>query len=154
MPIDNFKTLSFVPLPLLDLTKEHYRPFSDLYATIPQDNRPSLQLGQSEGHDIDREHRELFRNTRARNCITCQECLKPRIIYSASKTSREQNIAVAQVVESQLYICGSALFGPTSPYHSTIVVRQALRCRVLFCNASVFPPCALPLRYVRRTSCE
>ena len=159
MPIDDFKALSFVPLPLLDLTKEHYRPFSDLYGTAPQDNRPSLQLGQSEGRDIDREHRELFRNTKVRSCIPCQECLKPRVIYSASKPSREQNIAVAQVVESQLYTCGSVLFCPTSPYHSTIVVCQALRCsdpiEAQYYSATLVSfPRLLPLRYVRRNSCE
>ena len=128
MPSNEFEKLSFVPLPLLDATKEHYRPFLELYGTMPEDKRPSLQLGQSDAQDADRSHRELFRNTKARSHIICQECLKPRVIFSACRLSEEQKVVVAQAVELHLYTCGSVLFPPTSPHHSTIVVRQALTC--------------------------
>ena len=58
MPKDDFEKLSFVPLPLLNEKKEHYQPFSELYGTIPQDKRPSLN--ESEGQDIDRLNKQLF----------------------------------------------------------------------------------------------
>lgn len=72
------------------------------------------------------------------NCLRALKCrvvlparsasIKPWIIFSACYLSEEQKIAFAQAIEPQLYTCGSALFPPTSPYHSTIVVCRANSC--------------------------
>ena len=60
--------------------------------------------------------------------ITCGECQKPRCVYAASKLTREQKVLVQQVVESQVYTCGSTLFPPNSSLHDTVIVKQNCTC--------------------------
>ena len=44
MDPEKFQDLSLLPLPLLDATKEHYRPFTELYGDQPSEkDRPSMQ---------------------------------------------------------------------------------------------------------------
>ena len=77
MPAKVFDSLSFLPLPRLDKTKEHYRPFSELFGEEPSDvDRPS-RVADEEGTEADKTNSELFRNTRVRRVINCQDCLKP-----------------------------------------------------------------------------
>lgn len=77
---------------------------------------------------LTKENADLFRNTRVRKVVTCQECLKPRCIYAANVLSFEEKAAVKVIDESRLYTCGMPLFPGESPLHSTIVARQKLTC--------------------------
>ena len=44
-----FRELSFLPLPLLDHTKEHYQKFADIFGQIPDEKgRPSYVPTPSE----------------------------------------------------------------------------------------------------------
>ena len=130
MPIEDFKTLAYLPLPLLDSAKEHYRPFDELFGQNPSDqDRPSKGPPKDDQSAvIDRENSLLFRNTRVRGCMVCQECLKPRCIYAASVLSDGHKAAVRIVEDSRLYSCGSPLFGSDSPISTTVVIRQKLSC--------------------------
>ena len=79
MPAEVFEKLHFLPLPRLDSTKKHYKPFTEVYGKeISECDRPSqVTDGNSQA---DKENSDLFRNTRVRKVINCQECLKPRCI--------------------------------------------------------------------------
>ena len=127
MPAEIFENLHFLPLPRLDSTKKHYQPFTDVYGKeLSECDRPSQVT--DENTPIDRENSELFRNTRVRKVINCQECLKPRCVYAAKVLSWEEKAAIKVIDESHLYTCGMPLFGDSSSLHKTIVVRQKLTC--------------------------
>ena len=37
MPIDEFSSLGFLPMPRLDSTREHYKPFDEVYGPLPDE---------------------------------------------------------------------------------------------------------------------
>ncbi len=43
MPLDPFESMSYLPMPRLDVTREHFEPFVEVYAgQVPNEaNRPS-----------------------------------------------------------------------------------------------------------------
>ena len=57
LPDDVFNSLSFLPLPLLDTSKEHFLKFTDVYGQLPSErDRPSLiPVASEEAKEIDRE---------------------------------------------------------------------------------------------------
>ena len=61
LPVEVFRELSFLPLPLLDHTKEHYQKFADIFGQIPDEKgRPSYVPTPSEdARQIDREHKGI-----------------------------------------------------------------------------------------------
>ena len=127
MPVEVFEELHFFPLPRLDPSKKHYKPFTEMYGKeISECDRPSQVTDENSW--IDKENSDLFRNTRVRKCINCQECLKPRCIYAVKVLSWEEKAAIRVIDESHLYTCGSPLFTNESPLHSSVVVRQKLTC--------------------------
>lgn len=125
MPIEDFKTLAYLPLLLLDSSKKHYRPFDELFGQNPSDQRATKRWQSAV---IDWENSLLFCNTRVRGCMICQECVKPRCIYAVSMLSDGQKAAVRIVEDSHLYSCGSPLFGSDSPISTTVVIWQKLTC--------------------------
>ena len=127
---EQFTSLHYLPLPLLDTSKANYQPFEKLYGTEPlvKDQPSSKPSSNEEAVEADRSHKPILKNTKVRKVITCGDCCKPRCIYSATRLTREQEVFVQLVVESGVYTCGSVIFHPNSPYHNAIVVRQNCSC--------------------------
>ena len=107
-----FDSLKYLPLPLLDNTKEHYQKFCDLYGQDPSDkDRPSHIPGPSEeAKQVDKGRKSLLVCGKVRRAIVCGECHKPRCIYSKTKLSQEQSTSLDIIIESDLYTCGASLF--------------------------------------------
>ena len=127
---EQFSSLHYLPLPLLDTSKTSYLPFETLYGKEPSDNdRPSsTPSSNAESAQVDSRHKPLLKNTKVRKVIFCGECLKPRCIYSAARLGRAEETVVEGIMESKVYTCGSTLFPPDSPLHDTVVVRQNCSC--------------------------
>ena len=68
----------------------YYISFGQLYGQHTTDtHRPGAQpLNIEDEHD--RHNRDVFKNSKVRDCIVCGECLKPRCVYSQSKLTRDQ----------------------------------------------------------------
>ena len=84
-----FNSLSFLPLPLLDTSKEHFPKFTHVYGQLPSGrDRPSLiPVASEEAKEIDKERKSALVRGKVRATIACGECSKPRCIYSPSKLS-------------------------------------------------------------------
>ena len=133
LPQDIFSSLSWLPLHLLDATKEHYQAFDSVYGKpVSSQDQPSLQskFDDSEAAAADEAHKTLFNATKVRDVIWCQECCKPRCIFSKGKLTFTEMIYVQYIKNSSLFMCGSSLFPPTSELSSAIVVRQNCSCRL------------------------
>ena len=131
MDSEEFSSISFLPLPLLDGTKEHFSPFSEVYGKPLSDkDRPSRGLFTNpEAKECDKNNKALLINSKVRCVITCQECRKPRCVFAAKKLDILAKKRVDDVAGSKLYTCGSFLFPPASGYSLTIVARQCLTCQ-------------------------
>lgn len=90
-------------------------------------DRPSLGYTKNDDNDeLDKAHCKILSSAgRFRAAVTCGECFKPRCVFSEAVLSEEDMLCE---LESS-YTCGIILFPPTSPYHSTIVIRANLSCR-------------------------
>ena len=131
LPVEVFRELSFLPLPLMDHTKEHYQKFADIFwantwwkgSSILRSN--SLRRCKAE---IDREHKGILVKAKVRAVVFCGECHKPRCIYSNSKLSPQEKVVLDCMKETNLYTCGSPLFSEGTPLASTVITREALTC--------------------------
>ena len=130
LPHEVFESLHFLPLPLLDSSKQHYKKFKELYGSDPSDvDRPSrVPTPSDEAKGVDKAMKGLLVCGKVRGVIICIECSKPRCIYSHSKLTHEQIQVISKLKDADLYTCGASLFPPDSLYHSTIIVREALVC--------------------------
>ena len=72
------------------------------------------------------------------------ECFKPRCIYSEAKLTLKEKEILTDLERD--FTCGSILFPPLSPYHSTIIVRTNITCQnpieaqYYSCRLVNFPP--------------
>ncbi len=125
-----FEKLSFLPLPVLNSSKEHYVPSVDLYCKPPDEkDRPSLQpTGDVDAIEADARHKALFNSSKVRSIVPCQECFKPRCVYSVRKLVWNELVLLKSVIEEKIYTCGSAIFTPASQLMDTVVVRQNIGC--------------------------
>lgn len=82
----------------------------------------------SDAKEADKQNKKLLIAAKVRNIIVCLECHKPRCVYAAGTLGLNERNYVKLVVDSKMYSCGSALFPPNSPLHSTVICRQALTC--------------------------
>ena len=84
-----FNSLSFLPLHLLDTSKEHFLKFTHVYGQLPSGrDRPSLiPVALEEAKEIDKERKSALVRGKVRATIACGECSEPRCIYSPSKLS-------------------------------------------------------------------
>lgn len=69
----------------------------------------------------------IFNLAKALAFITCRECGKPRVVYSAVKLSPAELRSIGRVEEELIYICGDPLFH-AGRYHNTILVKKGLGC--------------------------
>ena len=125
-----YEKLSLLPLPVLDSSKEHYVPFADLYGKPPDEkDRRSLQpTGDVDAIEADTKHKALFNSSKVRTTVHCQECFKPRCVYSAKKLAWNESVLLKSITEEKMYTCGSAIFTPGSQLVDTVVVRQNIGC--------------------------
>jgi hypothetical protein len=113
LPQDQFEQLNWLPLPLMDASKEHYKKFEELYGQLPSEvDRPSLSSTSvcSEAKIMDRENKKLLVAAKVRAIITCLECQKPRCVYAAGTLTFEGKKVLKVVITSQAYSCGCELF--------------------------------------------
>ena len=101
-----FQEVLMLPLPLLDDTKEHYCPFSELYGDQPSENdRPSLQpSGDPDALDADAKHKPLFTSSKVWSILHCQDCLKPRCVYAVRKLGLNDKVLVDTINEVKTYL--------------------------------------------------
>ena len=127
---EQFSSLHYLPLPLLDASKTSYLPFETSYGKEPSDNdRPSsTPSSNAEAAQADNMHKPLLKNTKVRKVIFCGECFKPRCVYSAARLSTAEEAVTEAIINSKVYTCGSTLFPPNSPLHDTVIVRQNCCC--------------------------
>ena len=127
LPVEVFRELSFLPLPLMDHTKEHYQKFADIFGQ--KKGRPSYVPTPSEdARQIDREHKGILVKAKVKAVVCCGECHKPRCIYSNSKLSPQEKVVLDCMKETNLYTCGSPLFSEGTPLASTVIMREAFTC--------------------------
>jgi len=131
MDSEEFRSISFLPLPILDNTKEHFSLFCEVYGkSLSDKDRPSRGLFTNpEAKEHDKNNKALLVNSKVRCVITCQECRKPRCVFAAKKLDILAKKRIDDIADSKMYTCGSSLFPPASVYSSTIVVHQALTCQ-------------------------
>lgn len=125
--LEEYKAISFLPLPILDATKDHYKSFTDVYGSIPDGkDRPSLsQIKSSDGEDMDKSNRKLLSQSgKVRAMLSCGSCFKPRCVFSDASLSAIEKSMFTELEAD--YTCGSMLFPPASPYNSTVITRVNL----------------------------
>ena len=125
-PPSEFEKFKFVPLPLLNLAKNHYKSYSELYGQPPSEaDRPSSVV-TSDAKAANIENKKLLIASKVRGVILCVECNKPRCVYAASTLSYQEKTLLKQAKDTNVYTCGSELFPPNTPLNGTIVCQQAL----------------------------
>ncbi|KAK3095270.1 hypothetical protein FSP39_012504 [Pinctada imbricata] len=127
LPSDVIESLSFLPCPVPDANGEHYKCFKELYGKEVDDtHRPSSTKSSDFGEDsqnADRTNRDLLKAPKARDIIKCGECQKPRLIYSSSKLSRDEENALRRLKEENSYTCGDEIDSSLG-----FVVRRCISC--------------------------
>ena len=124
---DIFDSLSFLPDPLLDETKDHFQSFEKLFGTkTTKKDQPSLKFG-FKASEIDKANKELLLAQKVSDVVECSTCKRPRCIYSNEKLNHRDIIIIQQVKDENIYICGCSLFPPGHEQVTTIVVKS------LFC---------------------
>ena len=124
-----FSNLSFLPLPYLDLSKDHYQEFSSVFGKpLSEEARPLSQNFSCVGSRIDKERKAILVSAKVRGAIVCSECYKPRWIYSKAKPSQSESTLLSQLKDSRLYLRKSSLFATGSTLADSVVVKEALTC--------------------------
>ena len=72
MPMEEFNSLCYLPLPILDSTMQHYKPFKDLCGQLPNErDRPSLGTTKhSDEEELDKANCKLLSSGRVRAAVT------------------------------------------------------------------------------------
>lgn len=126
---EQLKDIHFVPLPVLDSSKNHYKKFGEIYGQLPSEvDRPSLTFATSEAKACDKENRKLLVASKVRAVLVCVECMKPRCVYAAGALTPDEKRCLKPLINSRVYSCGCELFPPEHPLHSSVIVRQAINC--------------------------
>jgi len=121
--LQHIKEISYVPLPLV--SGEKYAKFADMYGKpVDESDCPSTKPA-SHNEENDRRRKAMLVSGKVRCFMTCNECC---CVYSKSKLTKVEQVALREVQESSLYSCGSSLFLPDSPYHDSVCVKESLNC--------------------------
>ncbi len=105
--LEEFKLINFLPLPLLDASKDHYKPFKDIYGTTPlEKDRPSLKSTKSsEGEEVDKASRKLLsQGGKVRAVLSCGDCFKPRCVFSDTSLSDMEKCMLTEL-EPDYTVC-------------------------------------------------
>ncbi len=69
MPLEEFNSLCYLPLPILDDSGQHFRPFGEVYGQLPSDkDRPSL------GHTKNVDDADFDKANRLPGRLHCRNC--------------------------------------------------------------------------------
>ena len=93
---DQLSSLHFLPLPLLDATKEHYQKFEEVFGKpLSNSDQPSrVATPTEEQKETDKRRKSLLIAGKVRASINCGDCHKLRCIYANTKLSRQEELAV------------------------------------------------------------
>ena len=115
--------VTYLPLSLLDA---NYQPLILKTEPLVKDQPSSKPSSNEEAVEADRNHKPILKNTKVRKVISCDDCCKPRCIYSATRLTREQEVFVQLVVESGVYTMWICYFPPE------LTLPQYHRCLFLY----------------------
>ena len=109
LPAEVFRDVHFLPHPEPDTSKEHYKPFEQLYGTSTSERFcPSLGMRGNSGHGLPfSPSAQTARNVK--RVVTCSDCSRPRVLYAAKKLDDSDNAMLAKHLEESDYTCGSSL---------------------------------------------
>ena len=154
VPSRPFEELKWVPSPLLEDDKLHYKAYETLkegQMTTDRD-RPSLLIpkakpGANKSTNSSKKNDEeastaepLTKQAKIDSCsmsgqtaraiITCVESRKPRVVYCSTKLDYRHKVMLARNMSSFEYTCGSFLFPPSEQRKlaKAMIVRQNLTC--------------------------
>ena len=127
--MEHFKQLSFVPLPLLN--GEKYSSFADLYGKDVDERDCPSSKPAPQGAEADNRRKSILVSSKVRGIMTSHECFKPRCIYSKAKLTKDEQIALKRVQESQLYTCCSSIFHPLLLVMILFVLEKVLHVVIL-----------------------
>lgn len=136
----------------------HYKEFSELFGTeTTQEHCPSLSAKQrvavANSHGIPFSPSAQTAKT-VKQTVICIDCEKPRVIYSATKLSGQENAILTRILGLYQYSCGSELkeLQPEDPERAPrisaliekLFVRSNLSCvsavEVPYYSCGLFPP--------------
>ena len=101
LPQHEFEKLKFLPLPRLNVTKDHYKKFTEVYGQAPsEEDRPSLASVDSEAKEADKENKKLLVANKVRSVIVCSDCNKPRCVYAAASLGLEERNRLKYLAET------------------------------------------------------
>ncbi|XP_052781350.1 uncharacterized protein LOC128217930 [Mya arenaria] len=141
--------LEWIPDPMLDDSKNHYRPFDELYGSETSEcDRPTFQkpterkkatkvkssIAINPLTKLIQEDETLLGDAsvytaqNARTSIECVECNKPRLVYSKSRLNERTKLQLALALSEGDYTCGSPLTTPEHPLHGKMFVRMNIDC--------------------------
>lgn len=105
LPPREFEQLHFIPDPMLG-NDGKFKSFDELYGTMTTDSdRPSLK-----DNPQPTERGKKFKGllllvaAKARNWVSCRECVKRRVVYSANKLSRMQKLDLIRLKEELIFV--------------------------------------------------
>ena len=130
LPEGLLEELHFVPDPVLGEDKQTYLTFKEVYGQDTTDSATPSQIRKPENTTKDKERKSLLVANKVRNIVTCSECSKARVVYSAKKLSSAEELALKRVQEELIYTCGSALF-PSGPMENIMFVKEGINCETL-----------------------
>ncbi len=87
-----------------------------------------LKLGDPAAVEAERSHKAILTSSKVRTVITCEECLKPRCVYSARKLGQSEKQLLEVRTQEKTFTCGCALFPPSSALVDTVLSKQNIGC--------------------------
>jgi len=88
---------------------QHYKPFEDVYDTdTTEEHKPSSITKTQTGHQIPFSPFAQTAKT-VQMTVTCVDCDKPRVIYSATKLNASEKNILARMIQLYTYSCGAVL---------------------------------------------
>ena len=141
-PKQSHRDLSWLPEPVLDSSKEHYKPYLEVKGQqTDESDRPSLKPSKAgkktkkaTATSAEKSTAATFENPfqsaqTARATVTCTECQKPRVVYSNKKLSSRQEVLLAVTLSEYEYSCGSELFPPNeASILQSLTIKSHLSC--------------------------
>lgn len=106
LPPEQFSDLNYLPLSILDASKEHFLKFVEVFGEhLSSKDQPSHVTSPTEEQkQTDKERKTLLVAGKVRGIIKCGECLKPHCIYSNAKLKRQEELELVTVRESYVYM--------------------------------------------------
>lgn len=129
------------PLPRLRLDGVHFMGYEESCALAENDERDLPSAKESAPKELlkarkamDKTNSSMFVVSKMRDAVSCNECSRPRLIYSMTKPKAKELQALDAYKEGIDYQCGDSLFdddaeGDDKQLAETFHVRRAITCR-------------------------